>query len=102
MRRPLDDIADAQSEVLEALEDQAGHDEDDDVLDDDLPPDGDEDVIEDDEPEEDERRDTPTAVAPAEVVELLDTEVIEAPPEAPAPKKPRRARVIDMPSSEAA
>ena len=106
MRRALEDIADAQSEVLDALEDQGGgeDDEDDDVLDDDMPPDADEDMIEDDEPEDEERRDTPVAVAPLVEVEVLEPEIIEAPPaaEAPAQRKPRRGRVIDVPSSEAA
>ena len=110
MRRALEDIADAQSEVLDAREDQGDgeDDEHDDVLDDDLPPDGDEDVIDDDEPEDDDRRDTPAAVAPPVEVEPFhggwEPEIIEAPPaaEAPTPRKPRRGRVIDVPSSEAA
>lgn len=103
MRRALDDIADAQSEVLDALEDQGGG-EDEDVLDDDLPPDGDEDVIEDDVPEDEPvPTDTPAAVAPPEVVEVLEPEIVEAPSAgAPTPRKPRRQRVIDVPSSEAA
>jgi len=96
MRRALDDIADAQSEVLDALEEQAGG-EDDDVLDDDVPPDGDDDVIEDDVPEDEpEPEHEPVA-------EVVEPEIVEPPPaEAPAPKKPRRPRVIDVPSSEAA
>jgi len=98
MRRALDDIADAQSEVLDALEEQGGG-EDEDVLDDDVPPDADEDVIEDELPDDDEPgEDTPAAVAPPEVVEVLEP----PPAEAPAPRKPRRPRVIDVPSSEAA
>ncbi len=102
MRRVLDDIADAQSEVLEALEDQGGGD-DEDVLDDDVPPDADEviedDVPDDDVPDDDEPgEDTPAAVAPPEVVEVLEP----PPAEAPAPRKPRRPRVIDVPSAEAA
>lgn len=98
MRRALDDIADAQSEVLDALEDQGGG-EDEDVLDDDVPPDADDEVIEDDVPDDDEPgEDTPAAVAPPEVVEILEP----PPAEAPAPRKPRRPRVIDVPSSEAA
>ena len=85
MRRALDDIADAQSEVLDALEDQGGGE--------------DEDVIEDDPPDDDEPgEDTPATVAPPAVVEVLEP----PPAEAPAPRKPRRPRVIDVPSSEAA
>lgn len=106
MRRALDDIADAQSEVLDALEDQGGgeDDEDDDMLDDDPPPDGDEDVIEDDVPEDEPVPvDSPAAVAPPEVIEVLEPEIVEAPPAAArASRKPRRQRVIDVPSSEAA
>lgn len=109
VRRALDDIAGAQSEVLDALEDQGPGDEDDDALDGDLPPDGDpsglSDVIEDDVPEEEPLPvDTPAAVAPPEVVEVLEPEIVEAPPadEAPAPRKLLRRRVIDVPSSESA
>ncbi|MCB9779740.1 MAG: hypothetical protein H6742_14340 [Alphaproteobacteria bacterium] len=96
MRRALDDIADAQSEVLDALEEQAG-DQDDDVLDDDAPPDDDDGIIEDDEPEDEpEPEHEPVA-------EVVEPEIVEPPPaEAPAPKRPRRPRVIDVPSSEAA
>lgn len=102
MRRALDDIADAQSEVLDALEDQ-GSGEDEDVLDDEAPPDADE-VIEDDVPDDDvpdddvPGEDTPAAAAPPDVVEVLEP----PPAEALAPRKPRRPRVIDVPGSEAA
>ncbi len=95
MRRALDDIADAQSEVLEALDEREDEDEDD-QDDDELPPDADEDedVIEDDEP----------AAAPSSPeVEVLVPEIVEPPPEEPAaPRKPRPPRVIDLPDSEAA
>lgn len=81
MRRALDDIADAQSEVLDGLEDQ-GDDDDDDVRDDDLPPDADEDVIHDDMPDDDDDEpvplDSPAAVAPPEVVEVMEPEIVEA------------------------
>ncbi|MCK6502489.1 hypothetical protein L6R53_03680, partial [Myxococcota bacterium] len=99
MRRALDDIADAQSEVLDALEDQGGG-EDEDVLDDDAPPDdpsGLSGIIEDDEPE-----DEPEPEG-APVVDVVEPEIVEPPPaEVPAGRKPRRPRVIDVPSSEAA
>lgn len=104
MRRALDDIADAQSEVLEALEDQGGG-EDEDVRDDDAPPDGEEGGIEDDAPEDDAEEEPVTWDAPGEegAPEVVVPEIVEPPPaEAPAPRKPRRPRVIDVPSSEAA
>jgi hypothetical protein len=105
MRRALDDIADAQSEVLEALEDQGGG-EDEDVLDDEAPPDGEDDVIEDDAPEANAEEEPITWDAPGEdgaQPEVVVPEIVEAPPaEAPAPRKPRRPRVIDVPGSEAA
>ena len=91
MRQALEEIADAQSEVLNALEDQGteGGDEDEDEL----PPDADEDPVEDE----------PAAATPAAEVEVLVPDIVEPPPaEATAPKKPRRSRVIDVPDAEAA
>ena len=93
IRRALGDIADAQSEVLEAL-DEREDDEEDDEDDDELPPDADEDVLEDDEP---------AAAPPPPEVEVLVPEIVELPPEEPAAsRKPRRPRVIDVPDAEAA
>ena len=85
MRQALEEIADAQSEVLDALEDQGGEDEEEDEL----PPDADEVLVEDE----------PAAATPAAEVEVLVPEIVEPPPAEAGPKKIRRPKVIDLPEA---
>ncbi len=88
MRRALDDIAEAQSEVLDALEEREDEEE--------------EEMIEHDAPEADAEEEPVTWDPPVEA-EVVEPQVVEAPPvEAPEPRKARRARVIDVPDAEAA